>query len=144
MPAALFRWADSAGASRIRRRPRAGGFALVEHAWHLADLDREGYGERIRRLLAEEEPLLPDFDGSRIARERDYFSRDIAEGARSFAAARSSNLRAMRALRPADWERAGTQNGVGRVTLADIPRLMAEHDASHRREIEQLLEELGA
>ena len=143
MPAALSRWAEDAGASRIRRRPGAGGFALVEHAWHLADLEREGYGERIRRLLAEERPHLPDFDGGRLARERDYLSRDIAEGMASFAAARAANLRAMRALRSSDWERAGTQEGVGRVTLADIPRLMAEHDASHRREIEELLEELG-
>ena len=45
-------------------RVRSGLFALVEHAWHIADLEREGFGERVRRLIAEEDLFLPDFDGS--------------------------------------------------------------------------------
>ncbi len=143
MPASLSRWVDAAGPSRLHIRARAGGFAMVEHVWHLADLEREGFGERIRRLRAEEEPFLPDFDGGRIARERNYLARDAAEGVREFAAAREANLRALRALREGEWTRAGTQDGVGRITLADMPRLMAEHDASHRREIEELLKEMN-
>jgi hypothetical protein len=66
------------------RRPTDGGFAPVEHCWHLADLEREGFGERIRRLIAEGD----------------------------------------------------NQEGVGRVSLCDLPAMMAEHDASHRSEIE--------
>ena len=45
-----------------------GAFSPVEHAWHLADLEREGYAVRIERLLNETAPALPDFDGARIAR----------------------------------------------------------------------------
>ena len=48
-------------------RVRSGPFALVEQVWHLADLEREGFGERIRRLIAEEDPFLPDFDGAHLA-----------------------------------------------------------------------------
>jgi len=47
----------------------------VEQCWHLAELEREGFGARIRRLLDEAEPFLPDFDGARLARERDYRAR---------------------------------------------------------------------
>jgi hypothetical protein len=47
-----------------------GEFAPVEQAWHLADLEREGYAIRLRRLLDEVEPELPDFDGARVAAER--------------------------------------------------------------------------
>src|SRR5215470_18537686 len=50
----------------------------VEQCWHLADLEREGYAVRIRRLLAETNPMLPDFDGTQVARERDYRSRPIS------------------------------------------------------------------
>src|SRR5215468_3573879 len=84
---------------------RSGPFALVEHFWHLADLEAEGFGARIRRLMNEENPWLADFDGERIARERSYLARDAAEGLRAFAAARSANLELL--ARVTDWTRAG-------------------------------------
>jgi len=115
------------------RRPGTGGaFSLVEHAWHLADLEREGYGERIRRLLTEEDPLLPDFDGDRVARERCYRSKSFHEGLAAFASARAENLSWLRSLAPEVWERRGRQEGVGPVRLGDIPRMMLTHDTSHR------------
>lgn len=118
-------------------RPGPGGtFAPVEQCWHLADLEREGYGLRIRRLLDEDAPALPDFDGARVAEERRYRTLSLAEGLRAFAEARSANLAALEALTDAQWSRAGTQEGVGAVMLCDVPVMMAEHDAAHRGEIE--------
>jgi hypothetical protein len=111
-------------------------FAPVEQCWHLADLEREGYGARIGRLLAEDAPALPDFDGARLARERAYRTLSLAEGLRAFAAARRANLAALDALSDAQWSRPGTQEGVGPVMLCDVPAMMAEHDAAHRDEIE--------
>jgi hypothetical protein len=111
-------------------------FAPVEQCWHLADLEREGFGLRIRRLLDEDEPRLPDFDGARIARERRYRTRDLAEGLLAFRTQRAANLALLRGLDAGQWRRAGTQDGVGRVALDDLPRLMAGHDAEHRAEIE--------
>jgi hypothetical protein len=112
-----------------------GTFSLVEQAWHLADLEREGYVERIRRLLSEERPHLPDFDGDRIARERDYRARSLAEGVAAFAAARAESVRLLRSLSPEAWARKGTQEGVGEIRLEDVPRMMRAHDLAHRREI---------
>ena len=117
----------------------AGTFGPVEQCWHLADLEREGFGARIRRLLNEVEPQLPDFDGAAVARERDYRSRSLAEGLAAFRAARSENLAALQAVRAEAWTRGGTQDGVGPVALCDIPAMMAEHDAAHRSEIEAWL-----
>src|SRR5512143_1751315 len=118
------------------RLPGPGGtFSLVEQAWHLADLEREGYAERIRRLLSEERPHLPDFDGDRIARERNYRARSLAEGVAAFAAARAENVRLLRSLSPEAWARTGTQEGVGEIRLEDVARMMQRHDHSHRREI---------
>ena len=43
--------------------PGAGGqFSPVEQVWHLADLEREGFAVRIRRLREEDNPRLADFD----------------------------------------------------------------------------------
>ena len=121
--------------------PREGGFCLVEQAWHLADLEREGYGERIRRMLAEDDPLLADFDGDKVARERSYRTKSLEEGMAAFAAARTANVVLLRSLAPQSWDRAGRQEGVGPVALRDIPRMMREHDAAHRDEIAGLLGE---
>lgn len=116
-----------------------GTFGPVAQCWHLADLEREGFGARIRRLLSEVEPQLPDFDGARVARERDYRSRSLAEGLAAFRAARGENLASLGALRTEQWMRGGTQEGVGAVALCDIPAMMADHDSAHRREIEAWL-----
>jgi len=116
--------------------PGAGGaFSPVEHCWHLADLEREGFAARIHRLLTDVDPYLPDFDGGRVARERDYRRRSLAEGVARFGEQRAANLALLRSLDAAQWSRAGTQEGVGRVALCDIPTMMAEHDDSHRAEI---------
>jgi len=48
-------------AESVGARGSKGGFSAVEHAWHMADLESEGYGLRISRLLSETEPHLPDF-----------------------------------------------------------------------------------
>jgi hypothetical protein len=139
MPDFLARSGQPLTAEALRRPGPDGAFSLVEHAWHLADLEREGYGERLRRLQSESEPRLADFDGARIARERDYRSLSFADGLRAFRKARARNLEVLRELPEAAWSRTGTQEGVGQVRLADVPRMMAEHDAGHRGEIEALV-----
>jgi hypothetical protein len=108
----------------------------LEQVWHLADLEREGFGERIRRLVSESEPYLPDFDGAKVAAERNYRARSLEAGLESFTEARRDNLAALQALDNDSWLRSGTQEGVGRVALCDIPGLMAQHDSAHRLEIE--------
>lgn len=126
-----------AGLSEVQARAPGPGdaFAPVEHCWHLADLEREGFGARIRRLLGEQRPFLPDFDGARLARERRYRTLSLALGLEAFRRARAETLRRLRALAPEEWLRAGEQEGVGPVSLCDLPALMAGHDASHREEI---------
>ena len=113
-----------------------GSFSPVEQCWHLADLERDGYAVRIRRLLSEAEPVLPDFDGARVAKERRYQTLSIAAGIQAFRVARAANLATLRSIKMDEWLRAGIQEGVGAVALCDLPTMMAAHDAGHRQEIE--------
>lgn len=122
-----------------RHRPREADFSFVEQVWHLADLEREGFSLRIRRLLHESRPELPDFDGARIARERNYRALDLTEGLAAFSRERKANLASLAALAETERGRPGIQEGVGAITLGEIPQKMAEHDRSHRREVEQLV-----
>jgi len=136
MPGFLATRLGSLGSDEAARVGTRGGFSPVEHCWHLADLEREGYAVRIERLLREHEPLLPDFDGARLAEERAYRGRQLAEGIRAFRAARQSNIDVLRSLGSAEWSRSGSQQGVGAICLSDVLRMMVEHDRSHRTEIE--------
>ena len=142
MPA-LMRECAAALAGVAYRRPAAGGFAFVEHAWHLADLEREGYGTRIHRLLTETAPALPDFDGDRIARERDYLAGDVTLALGVFEQARARNIERLAGLDAVALARRGTQEGVGEVTLARLPRMMAAHDAGHAAELLALVGNLA-
>jgi hypothetical protein len=135
MPAFLAQRFGSLPARQTTRPGPDGTFSPVEQCWHLADLERDGFGVRIRRLLGEEDPYLPDFDGTRVAKEREYVKRSLADGIAAFRDARAANLATLRALPAAEWSRTGTQEGVGRVALCDLPHMMAEHDAAHRAEI---------
>ena len=94
------------------------------------------------RLLTEDEPVLSNFEGDRVARERMYLRRDLAEGLLAFTTARTRNLQRLREVSAEDWKRAGRQEGVGRIELSDVPRMMTEHDRAHGVEIAELVAEL--
>jgi hypothetical protein len=115
------------------------GFSPVEQCWHLLDLEREGFAMRMRRLRTEQKPLLPDFDGAEIARDRCYRRRSLAVGLAAFRQARTENLAFIGTIQQDEWSRDGVQEGVGTIALCDIPVMMSEHDAAHRAEIEAWL-----
>ena len=139
MPEELARVLHALSSATARERRAGLAFSAVEQVWHLADLEHEGFGRRIERLLHEDRPLLPDFDGDAIAAERDYRRRSLRDGLAAFAAARATNLAHLDRVREGEWDRSGIQEGVGPVVLADLPVLMSEHDAAHRAEIERWL-----
>ena len=144
MPAVVVQAARSLPGAVVSDRPLAGGFSMVEHVWHLADLETDAYEVRIRRILEEDEPALPGFDGDAVAAKRKYRALRLRDGLKKFTEARERNLAALSALEDEAWQRTGVLEGVGKVTLRDVPRLMHEHDLSHRGEIEALLQELAA
>jgi hypothetical protein len=116
-------------------RPGPDGVSPVEICWHLADLEAEGYNVRINRLLGEEHPRLPDFDGAAIARNRNYRRLPLGDALNLFRYVRRANVAILRRLTEEQWKRSGTQEGVGPVALCDVPAMMAQHDASHRKEV---------
>ncbi len=136
MPAYLTAQFASLSESEATRPGPGNQFSPIEQCWHLADLEREGFGERMRRLRAEEKPVLADFDGEAIARDRNYRAKSLAAGLAAFRRAREENIALIASIGTNEWNRDGVQEGVGAVALCDIPVMMSEHDAAHRAEIE--------
>jgi GNAT superfamily N-acetyltransferase len=126
----------------LRWRPEDDSFSFVEQACHLRDLEVEGYGVRIRRLLAEDGPALEDFDGARIAAERDYAAQGFAEALAAFRAARHENMDAVRTLENRSFGRQGTFDGARPITLHGVLEMMREHDEDHIRQLTRLRETL--
>jgi hypothetical protein len=110
-------------------------FSPVEQVWHLADLEQEGFASRIDRLLSEPNPTLPDFDGTAVARARNYKALSIALGLERFEVARRANVERLRAVPDEAWTRSGVQSGVGAVSLCDMPVFLRQHDQAHKDEI---------
>jgi len=122
----------------LRRKPAAGGFSALEHVCHLNDIEREAYAVRITRLLSEDDPFLPDVDGDKLARERNYNERNFAEMLCAFSEARGENLAVVQNLSAEQLRRRGTLENVGPVTLEGVLLKMIEHDESHREELSAL------
>ena len=121
-----------------RQRPAANEFSALEQACHLRDIEREGYAVRLRRLLSEDEPVLPDIDGGKLARERDYQSQAFAAALEAFAQARSENMALIKTLSPDQLQLGGMLESVGRVTIRRLLELMRAHDEEHCAELQSL------
>jgi hypothetical protein len=116
--------------SALRLTPPGGGFAPIEDAWHLRDIEAEGYFLRIRRILAEERPVLASIDGERLARERRYLERELGTALDEFAQYREASVELLGPLAEDAWLRTAIfEDRV--VSLRDLVTAMAEHDESH-------------
>jgi hypothetical protein len=140
MPAFLDAALEAASRDLLAR-PAEGEFSLTEQACHLRDVEREGYLVRVRRILGETLPALESFDGTAVARARDYRAQDAHIAAQDFAAARREVTGLLAATTPEDLAREALFGGK-RITLRALVAMMEEHDRGHRDEIEQLLEDL--
>ena len=144
MPRLLQTCAERLPRAEWTRQPSPGLFSLVEHCCHLRDLEEEGYTLRLRRMLREDTPVLDDFDGGAVAAGRAYPAQDLVQAMQSFAEARSRNLLVLAGLDRVTLARTARFGEHGTITVVRLAELMAEHDAGHRAELEELFRTLGA
>lgn len=143
MPRFLRACADRLPRAEWPRQPSPGVFSLVEHGCHLRDLEEEGYTLRLRRMLREDRPSLDDFDGAAVAARRAYPGQDLVAAMQAFAEARARNLAVLSGLDAAALARTATFGEHGPITVRRLAELMAEHDASHRVELDELFRCFG-
>lgn len=110
-------------------------FSALENVCHLRDIEIEGYGERIVRILQEDNPALPDIDGARLAIERDYNKQNVEEALAAFREARLRNLELLTGLSADQLDRVGTLKNVGVINLKQLIEMMKDHDQGHVTEM---------
>ena len=121
---------------RFRNSPEE--FSVLENLCHLRDLELQGYTPRIRRILAEVDPALADFDGARVAAESDYNNEQPGSALEAFQAARQENVAVLRTLTEGQLNREGSLAGVGKITLRRLAEMMREHDEGHLADLRAL------
>lgn len=141
MPARVAAYAAHVPAALVTRRPAGTGFALVEHACHLRDLDAV-FAERIDAVRTHALPVIASVDGTALAAQRDYLAQRLDDALAAFRAGRAALCATAAALQPAELARCGLRDGMRRMSLDELVRELFDHDLTHVLELDELLAEL--
>jgi DinB superfamily len=113
-------------------------FSIRENVLHLRDIDIEGYAKRIRLLLDEQHPSLPDLDGGKLARERNYNAQPVQLALDDLRASRTGSVQSLSDCSAQDLDRKAEMQGVGTIDLRRLLQLWMQHDAGHIADIAEL------
>lgn len=120
-------------------RPAPGKWSIHDIVCHMRDAERDGYLYRYRRVLAEDNPTFPDVDGDKLALERQYGRMNLREAVWDWRAARKEVLALLKKIRPEQWQRIGTHESVGPMSLEIILKRQAlGNDEAHLGQIEHI------
>lgn len=115
-------------------QPEEGEWSAKEVLGHIYRSDQKGFGGRIREILAaptgEEPPLKatgPIPSG--------YREKPLDDLLQLFLRQRQAEVEQIRKLRPADLDRAGIHERVGRLTVSDILHEWVHHDRAHLEQV---------
>jgi len=121
--------------------PIEGEWSVREIAHHLADGELNS-AVRLRRLIAEDEPVLPNYDEVAFAQRLHYPRRPIATSLAAVAAARASTLTILEHLSEDEWARTGTHSTRGAYGVEAWLLDYAKHPWDHAAQVRAVLQVL--
>ena len=122
-------WAAALGAPRVTERPRPDVWSVTEYACHVRDVHAL-FGERVRLMLAEDNPVFANWDQDVTAVESRYDLADPAEVAPQLVAAAEAVAATYDAVEADDWSRPGRRSNGDDFTVESIGRYHL-HDVVH-------------
>lgn len=127
---------------QLLARPVAGKWSTLEVVCHLADFDPI-LADRMKRVIAEDNPTLVGADESRFAAALAYHDRDLDEELAILDKTRSQLARILRKLPESALTRTGTHTERGPRTLEHLLTGAIEHIPHHVRFIQEKRRALG-
>ncbi|MEO8359905.1 MAG: DinB family protein, partial [Vicinamibacteria bacterium] len=119
--------------------PGPGKWSILEIVAHIRDMERDAYIGRYRRILDEENPTLPDIDGDALSIRDDYRGMKLADLMRDWLKLRKESLKLLKRVKSAQWERSGTHETAGPLSMMDMLRRHAVgNDEAHLGQIETI------
>ncbi len=127
---------DGVTPADLDRRPPSGEWTVREIVHHLADSESMAY-IRLRRLIAEDQPLLPDYDEPEWAR-RLHYDRPIEPSLAVLRAVRASSGQLLATLTEEEWARMGTHSVAGPYGVERWLATYAAHSHDHADQIRRV------
>jgi predicted transcriptional regulator len=131
------------GDDGLDTRPPDGGWTPREVVHHTADSEMTA-GIRLRRLIAEDDPLIVGYDGDEFARRLHYDERPIEPALAAIAAARETTIQILEGLSEAEWGRTGTHSESGPYGVERWLEIYANHCHEHADQIRNVRQETQA
>lgn len=120
----------------LRVRPVPGRWSTLEVVCHLSDAEAV-YAERMKRVLAEDEPPLRGFDPDVWMPRLAYHERNLDQELEIIELVRGHMLHILRPLAPEEFQRRGIHSEDGPLTLETLLRRITEHLPHHAKFIEE-------
>jgi DinB superfamily len=137
-PAVLRSSVEGLSDADLDHRPADGGWTPREVVHHVADSEMTS-AIRLRRLIAEEDPLIVGYDGDEFARRLHYANRPIEPALAAVEAARATTTQILRGLTDAEWARTGTHSESGPYGVERWLEIYAVHCDEHADQIRRAL-----
>ncbi|QDV66772.1 Putative metal-dependent hydrolase YfiT [Rosistilla carotiformis] len=122
--------------AQLDATPIPGKWSTRQVICHVADFELV-YADRMKRVIAEQEPTFFAGDPDQFAAALAYDQRDAVEELQLVEAVRASMARILRTLDAADFQRIGNHNEAGPQTLASLLEKITHHLQHHVRFIEE-------
>lgn len=130
---AVVRALDGISEAELDRRPAPGKWTAREIVHHLADSEMTS-AIRLRRLIAEDNPVIVGYDQEEFARRLRY-DRPIAASLGALEAARETTCEILDRLTDAEWQRTGTHSESGPYSVITWLEIYAVHAHNHADQI---------
>ncbi len=114
----------------LDRRPADGSWSAREIVHHLADSEMTS-AIRLRRLIAEENPVIIGYDEELFARKLYYSARPVEASLAAVRAARETSADILGRLDESGWQRAGTHTESGPYSVETWLEIYAAHAHDH-------------
>ena len=121
---------------QLTARPIPGKWSTLEVVCHLADFEIV-YADRIKRVIAENEPTLFGGDPDTFAARLAYHDRQVEEELQLIELVRRQVARILRTLKPKDFQRRGIHSESGPLTLDTLLQRITGHIPHHVRFIDE-------
>ncbi len=137
-------WHSVAGTVRSDQvaRPVAGKWSILEVVCHVADIEGV-FAERMKRVIAEDEPNLPNADENRWAEVLGYQQRDVNEEVAAVASLRQQMCRILLAQPAEAFSRQGVHSTAGPLSLEQLLVTVTRHLLHHVGFIKEKRRALG-
>lgn len=127
--------------AELDAQPADGGWSVREITHHLCDGELNA-AVRLRRLIAEDEPVLPGYDEVAFSQRLFYAERSVAVSLAAMRAARASTLEILERLGPEQWARQGRHSDRGAYGVEAWLEDYAAHPHDHADQARRVLEDV--